>query len=291
MSGIWLPNPPLTHRKGEFSRMKQTETYMSSLRGESPEVSEALWLSLFLTEIKRQAELGSRYIKRAWTRAMSEGAKSNDNMVWGDLQAALFSAIRIQRILKPNVRSFPRDTKEARQAQAEHRGKRLRELLEIDETSPLFLTKDVRDACEHFDEKLDAVVMEGTASLIDWHIILDGKMLQAPHPPVDGMALSSDLRAFYPRGGILRFSAQYNLDLFALDVAFINLLEPEGVQKAQKQLKENIRGSMTFGASQYVYLLPEETEDARVKEWMEIRESAGVPVPRSLGDIRFRRES
>ena len=81
------------------------------------------------------------------------------------------------------------------------------------------------------------------------------------------------------------------MDLFALDVAFINLLEPEGVQKAQKQLKENIRGSMTFGASQYVYLLPEETEDARVKEWMEIRESAGVPVPRSLGDIRFRRES
>jgi hypothetical protein len=272
--------------------MKQTEIYMSSISGETPAVTEALWLNVFLAELRRQAELGSRYIKRAWTRAMSEDVKSNDNMVWGDLQAALFSAIVIQRILKPGpVRPFPKETRAARQSQADHRGRRLRELLRVEETSPLFLSKDVRDACEHFDEKLDAAILEGKASLVDWHISLDGKMLQAPPEPKEWRELSADLRAFYPRGGILRFSAKYELDIFNLDVAFLNLLEDDGVEKARAELKEVIQGSMTFGASQYIYLMSEENEDLRVQQWMDVREAAGAPVPRALGEARFRRET
>jgi hypothetical protein len=270
--------------------MKTTEIYMSSISGGTPETTEALWLNVYLTEIRRQAELGSRYIKRAWTRAMSDGLRSDDNMVWGDLQAALFSAIVIQRIMKPGpVRSQPKSTKAARQQQADHRGNRLRELLGIDDSWPLFLAKDVRDACEHFDEKLDSVVLDGMVSLVDWHISHDGKMLQTPPQPVAGRELAADLRAFYPRGGILRFSARYELDIFNLDVAFLNLLEEDGVTAAQASLKEGLEGPITFGASQYVYLMSEENEDLRVKEWLDVRDEAGTPVPRTLARRRFPR--
>ncbi|AOT06072.1 hypothetical protein ASPU41_21775 (plasmid) [Arthrobacter sp. U41] len=251
-----------------------------------------MWLGVFLTEIERQAELGSRYIKRAWTRAMSEGTKSDDTMVWGDLQAALFSAIVIQRILKPGkVRPHPKETRVTRQAQAEYRGNRLRELLRINDSWPLFLAKDVRDACEHFDEKLDSVILDGTASLVDWHISHDGKMLQTPPQSAAAQEVAADLRAFYPRGGILRFSAKYELDVFNLDVAFLNLLEPEGVAAAQARLREDLEGPMTFGSTQYIYLMSEEHEDLRVNQWLDIRGQAGVPVPTSFAARRFPRDS
>ena len=270
--------------------MRQPEIFMSSISGGTPESTEALWLDVFLTEIKRQAELGSRYIKRAWTRAMSDDVRSDDIMVWGDLQAALFSAIVIQRILKPGpVRSHPKASRAARQQQADHRGERLRDVLGIDDSWPLFLAKDVRDACEHFDEKLDAVVLDGIVSLIDWHISRDGKMLQKPPHPKPGQEMSADLRAFYPRGGILRFSACYELDIFNLDVAFLNLLEEDGVKAAQATLKEVMEGPMTFGSSQYFYLMSEENEDQRVQEWLDVREQAGAPIPRNLAARRFPR--
>jgi hypothetical protein len=270
--------------------MTPPEIFMRSMSGGTPETTEALWLGVFLTEIRRQAELGSRYIKRAWTRAMSEGIKSDDTMVWGDLQAALFSAIVIQRILKPGpVRPYPKETRVTRQTQAEYRGNRLRELLRIDDSWPLFLAKDVRDACEHFDEKLDSVILDGMASLVDWHISHDGKMLQTPPQPAAGQEMAADLRAFYPRGGILRFSARYELDVFNLDVAFLNLLEPEGVTAAQARLNEDLEGPMTFGSTQYIYLMSEEHEDLRVKQWLDIREQAGAPVPTSLAAKRFPR--
>ncbi|GGH94698.1 hypothetical protein ACFFGR_02620 [Arthrobacter liuii] len=272
--------------------MATTEIFMRSLSGGTPETTEALWLDAFLVEIQRQAELGSRYIKRAWTRAMAEGTPSNDTMVWGDLQAALFAAIVVQRILQPGpVRQHPRATKESRQQHADYRGSRLRELLRVDDSWPLFLAKDVRDACEHFDEKLDAVVLDGMVSLVDWHISHDGKMLQTPPRPVEGQKMAADLRCFYPRGGLLRFSARYTLDIFNLDVAFLNLLEDDGVERVRTALREGIQGPMVFGSTQYVYLMSEENEDLRVKEWMDVRETAGVPVPRTLGEVRFRRET
>ncbi|MBP1235235.1 hypothetical protein JOE40_000703 [Arthrobacter sp. PvP102] len=222
---------------------------------------------------------------------MSDGVASNDNMVWGDLQAALFSAIVIQRILKPgHVRPYPKESRVARQTQADHRGARLRELLEIDDSWPLFLAKDVRDACEHFDEKLDAVVLDGMVSLIDWHISHDGKLLQTPPAPTNGQKLAADLRAFYPRGGILRFSAQYELDIFNLDVAFLNLLEPEGVDRAEAKLAASVEGPMMYGSTQYIYLMSEEHEDLRVNQWLAVREQAGVPVATSLAAKRFPRE-
>lgn len=271
--------------------MATTEIFMRSLIGGTSETTEALWLDVFLVEIERQAQLGSRYIRRAWVRAMSEGTASNDTMVWGDLQAALFAAIVIQRILQPgNVRPFPKATRGARQRQADYRGQRLRELLDVDESWPLFLAKDVRDACEHFDEKLDAVVMdEARVSLVDWHISHDGKMLQAPPQPEEGQKMAADLRAFYPRGGLLRFSARYTLDLFNLDVAFLNLLDEVGISRARAVLKSDVEGPVLYGSSQYVYLMSEEYEDRRVEEWMDVREQAGVPVPRTLGEVRFRR--
>lgn len=263
---------------------------MQSISGGTPESTEALWLDVFLVEIQRQAELGSRYIKRAWTRAMSEGTSSNDTLVWGDLQAALFAAIVVQRILKPGpVRPHPKATRDCRQQHADYRGQRLRELLGVDDSWPLFLAKDVRDACEHFDEKLDAVVLDGMVSLVDWHISHDGKMLQKPPHPEAGQVMAADLRAFYPRGGILRFSARYELDIFNLDVAFLNLLEDDGVKQARAALRDDIEGPMTFGSSQYVYLMSEENEDHRVQEWLDVREQAGAPIPRTLAVSRFPR--
>lgn len=213
-------------------------------------------------------------------------------MVWGDLQAALFSAIVIQRTLKPGpVRSHPKETRDARQKHAEHRGNRLRELLRIDESWSLFLAKDVRDACEHFDEKLDSVILGGAASLVDWHISHDGKMLQTPPEPIDGQEVAADLRAFYPRGGMLRFSAKYELDIFNLDVAFLNLLAPEGVDAAAARLKENLAGPMAFGATQYIYLMSEENEDIRLKQWLDVHERAGSALPSALAAKRFHRDT
>ncbi|MFE4197263.1 hypothetical protein ACFRJ9_15475 [Paenarthrobacter sp. NPDC056912] len=259
-----------------------SEVLVSSISGTAPETTEALWLGVFLAEIKRQAELGSRYVKRAWTRAMSGEVKSNDNIVWGDLQAALFSAIVIQRILKPGpVRGTPKETHAERKRQAEHRGNRLRELLSIEENSPLFFSKDVRDACEHFDEKMDAVVLDGTASIIDWHISLDGRIPQSLPHDTPGQPRATDLRAFFPRGGVLRFSAKYQLDLFALDIAFLRLLE-EDLPAGEAALQELKSGPMTYGAAQYVRFMPEQTEDARIEHWLLLREKAGMPVPSAL---------
>lgn len=71
----------------------------------------------------------------------------------------------------------------------------------------------------------------------------------------------------------------------------MNLLAPEGVDAAAARLKENLAGPMAFGATQYIYLMSEENEDIRLKQWLDVHEQAGSALPSALAAKPFHRDT
>ncbi|MDQ0768199.1 hypothetical protein QF031_000948 [Pseudarthrobacter defluvii] len=146
-----------------------------SVSGATAEITEALQLAVYVDELGRQAEIASRYLTRAWLRAMRPETDTHDAMVWGDLQACLFACIVIQRMLQPGAAfRHPEATRAHRQKRLKERSLRLNELLQLDDDFPVLKVREIRNAFEHFDEGLDTLVLAGRASFIDWHISRDG---------------------------------------------------------------------------------------------------------------------
>ncbi|MDJ0463002.1 hypothetical protein [Streptomyces sp. H27-C3] len=87
------------------------------------------------------------------------GRTPPDPMLWIPLEAFLMFAAKVSKMLKPVKldQGRPKDSKPEQQKaydRRKFRGERLRALLEVDDSSPV-LDRRVRDASEHFDERLD----------------------------------------------------------------------------------------------------------------------------------------
>ncbi|MDJ0318671.1 MULTISPECIES: hypothetical protein [Arthrobacter] len=250
---------------------------LRSISGETEEITQALQLSVYVEELGRQAEIASRFLTRAWLRAMRPETDTHDTMVWGDLQASLFACIVIQRMVQPNDASHhPKSTRTQRQQRLTERSHQLNDILQLDEDFPVLNVRKIRNAFEHFDGELDALVLAGRPSIVDWHISKDGLSLRTP-PGQDG-PVTQALRVFYPSGGTLHFGDLF-LDLFSMDCALLQLRD-ERVPKALKELKaKSATGPKLFGAPQLIHLIPPEKTEPRLAEWLKVREEIGHAVP------------
>jgi hypothetical protein len=250
-----------------------------SLKGSDPVASEALRDLVYLDELDRQAGIVSTNVAFAWRRAAS-GCSQTDAKVWSALQAALFAAIIVQRILHPGgVRQYPHHTTQQESRDfAQMRGQRLRDLLgEVADAEIIRLTKGVRDPFEHVDERLDQIMTPDAIALSDWYISA-GKALVTPEAGVDSGGYG--LRVFYPEGGFLYFGHE-RLDLYRLDLAMLQLRAAIGT--AQDDLQEKVRGLNTFGGSQLVDLLSEGRAHERAEGWLAERRRLGHGLSRPMG--------
>ncbi|MFF8855650.1 hypothetical protein [Streptomyces althioticus] len=259
--------------------LQQRRIPMRSLKGANPVASEALRDMVYLDELDRQAGIVNNSIAFAWRRAAAE-CSPTDAKVWSALQAALFAAIIVQRILHPGgVRQYPhhKTPKESRDF-ARRRGQRLRDLLgEIADAEIIRLTKEVRDPFEHVDERLDQLMTPDAVALSDWYISA-GKALLTPENGLGTVGYG--LRVFYPDGGFLYFGRE-KLDLYQLDLAMLQLRAAIGA--AQGDLQKKIRGRNMFGGSQLVDLLPEGHGHRRTEYWLAERQRLGHGLTRPTG--------
>jgi hypothetical protein len=247
---------------------------MRSIQGGSEESTQALRLQFYLDELKRQSEIASSSLTRGWIRAVQPDVAEDDAAVWGDLQSALFAAIVIRRILDPAGVSFkPKETHNIRQAAAKRRGAKLRELLQITESSALLKVANVRDSFEHFDERLDGVFLNKRASLVDWRISEDGIRVKTPRDT--DVPAGEALRQFFPASGTLHFG-DTDLDLFALDRALLELSEK--VTRASEELAPSKVGPYTYGLFDKEYFDLPDRANARVRDWFNFRAKHGNPI-------------
>ena len=88
----------------------------------------------------------------------------------------------------------------------ENRGKKLRQAFELDESSPLY-NRDLRNAWEHFDERLDVYLLENDAGfffpgcIIDSHTLADdsvGHIFKLLDPEAECLVLMSKKFFFMP---------------------------------------------------------------------------------------------
>lgn len=240
--------------------------FMHSVLGGTEASTEALQLRYYLEELKRQSEMASRSITRGWTRAVHPETPSNDAIVWGDLQSALFASIVVCRILQP-VGVWKH------QDRAEQRGAKLRQLLHIDGGSALFSVRKVRNSFEHFDERLDAAFVAKRASLIDWHISKDGVRLRTPEE--SQVPVGEALRQFFPGSGRLHFGED-GLDLFALDCALLELTSKAAT--LCDELAAQSEGPFTFGVFKSDVFDSPSSANARLRQWFRFRAEIGNPV-------------
>jgi hypothetical protein len=250
---------------------------LRSVSGETEEITQALQLGVYVEELGRQAEIASRFLSRAWLRAMRPETDTHDTTVWGDLQASLFACIVIQRMVQPgSAFRHPEATRAQRQQRLNERSQQLNDILQLDENFPVLKVREIRNAFEHFDEGLDALILAGRSSIVDWHISKDGLSMRTP-PGQDGPVLQA-LRVFYPAAGTLHFGDLF-LDLFSMDCALLQLKD-ERVPRALKELKaKSSTGPKRFGASQLIHLVPQEQVEPRLAEWLRVREETGNAVP------------
>lgn len=100
------------------------------LQAQDPVTTEALRINVFVQEVRRQADTAIR----ALDRAMLGGLQTDDPTDWsvfGDIQAMLFSAIIVNRILWPTKAPGKKSENKARVAEiqrlADDRGRKLRD--------------------------------------------------------------------------------------------------------------------------------------------------------------------
>ncbi|GIG85100.1 hypothetical protein Pen02_00360 [Plantactinospora endophytica] len=242
---------------------------LASINFPEAQAREAATQSLYLDELGRQARLANDGIAHALTLGQTT-PDTRDPSVWAALQSALFASIVVARLLKPITKcKYPGMTYSQTKQYAENRGTALMSLLDIDPSSPLFSVFNVRNAFEHYDEKLDSHIVSDIACLSDWYIS-DGIALATPADSTNP-ARAVGLRVFYPGGGLLIFDSTM-LDLFALDVALLDLRVQ--VRDKREELRQRIRGRALYGGHVVVRLLPPDRADSRHAEWQAVRTAA-----------------
>lgn len=142
----------------------------------------------------------------------------------------------------------------------------------------MFAVADVRHPLEHFDERLDEVIMRGVVGVSDWYVshgLIAQSVGGGKHPPAAG------LRVFVAPAGLLMFDDK-QLDLFALDFA---LMELRGqIESARARLDERAArgGRNLFGGDRLVRISSSKWQE-RTRAFLEQRARHGEPFdPRGL---------
>ncbi|MCX5301000.1 hypothetical protein OG898_31815 [Streptomyces sp. NBC_00193] len=111
---------------------------------------------VYLTWLARDIRYAQVALLEIRTRA---GQTPPDPLVWIPLETFLMFSAKVSKMLKPvgldNGRPKKAGPKQDAYDRRKYRGECLRALLGVDDASPL-LDRKVRDASEHFDERLDA---------------------------------------------------------------------------------------------------------------------------------------
>ncbi len=145
---------------------------------------------VYVEEIARQSRVFSDALGRAVALGLS--ADASDDAPWGYLQGALFASVVVCRLLNPSRRvhrTYEGMTRAESQSFSDDRGSPLRRLLDIDDDEPLLQRLvTVRDALEHFDERLDAVMATSPSSLCDRYISDGVALVTSDSPAQDGPA-------------------------------------------------------------------------------------------------------
>lgn len=241
---------------------------MTSIVDGAPGSSEAQPLVFYLTVLGEQALIALRHLLAIWEvegdsgdlEVWNQRESIDETLVWSHLQGAMFAGVIVARMLDPRVQKpskrasgAQRELQKRKQEVADERSVRLCELLEIDKDSPLLQIRKIRDAIEHFDEKIDELVIAGdVASVSDFHISAGACFAEVPAEglPGHGGYRHVTMRQFAPDIGILFFGSEA-IDLFAYETALHNLLAklPEAFDDALAGSESGAR----YGASRLVH--------------------------------------
>jgi|GEM_PF-3865210 len=243
-------------------------------------------LSWYLTVLGEQSRLALLHLTRLWA---IEGdppdptvwiqARRSDvvEMIWAEIQGALFAGIVVSRILDPRA---VRGNSEL-QLRAHERGDALRTLLSVADDSALLSVGEVRDAFEHLDERMDRVVHAGDVVSVSDLAINWGGCFESLRPgEADGRGgmRHVNMRAFAPDAGYLIYDDK-RLDLWAWEVELHNLLiEIRDVHKAQPARDRRA----PYGAAKPMHWSPDEVaaRQERIHEIRALLHSEGDWMPR-----------
>lgn len=223
---------------------------MRASKGATEDASAALAEEMYLIELDRQARIFNRSFFDAMRAALVTG---DDEECWRHLQASLFAAIIVNRLVDPvGVLGAGWATKAEGRAVAETRSRRLRELVGLPDPEaselPVYAVRNVRNAMEHIDERLDRIAQSGAElSMSDWYVS-DGRLLVvtgADHKT----APTGGLRSFVATAGRLFFNDE-SVDMFELDLQMLAIRN--NIREAMPGVKSRLRGRFTFGGTQVV---------------------------------------
>lgn len=188
----------------------------------------------YLGELARQADI----FDRSFSDAMASAAQEDVLGVWRHLQAALFSGIIVNRLLR---------SEGARNRKlADPRAARLRSLIGLADTddTPLLTLHEIRNDLEHIDERLDERLSDqSTVSLADFYLS-DGFYLMSGSGS-GGNHVFAGLRAFNPNLGLLHFDHR-SINMFALDLDMLRL--KHNAREAQHKERLKVHGRQPFSA-------------------------------------------
>jgi hypothetical protein len=208
---------------------------------------------------------------------MVSSKRHDTEAIWADLQACLFAAIVVERILRPNLQTIRANggrTKPESRAYAAQRSRDLLDLLEIPDDAAMFAVANVRDPLEHFDERIDSAALSGAASVTDWYVS-HGAIARTP-AGVPKEQASLGLRVFVAPLGLLLFDDQ-QLDLFALDISLLALRA--NMPDAREKLRNShpSAGRYYFGSGQLVSIGAEHWQQ-RLGAFLVKRTELGHPL-------------
>lgn len=225
-----------------------------------------------MRELHRQARLASQGIGQAFLLAQRQDKATND-LVWSELQGALFASIVVCRVLDPRgeVRKHSGLSKRQAQGHAVERARRLRVLLDVEDDVPVFAQlRTVRDSLEHFDERLDAMLATRPNALTDLHIS-SGAMLLTTDGFAPGEPHAYSLRTYWPEGGWLIFDG-HELDLIRLDDGLVNL---QARISAMPKEEPAAGVHVTHGPWRTVQPMSAEDAQRRCQAWLDMRQQSG----------------
>lgn len=238
---------------------------VSAYKGETDDATAALHERMYLGELDRQARIFNQSFFEAMTAAL---VIDDADECWRQMQGALFAAIIVSRLVDPReVHGWPGVTPKEAKGIAMDRADRIRQLVGLpgpsECESPIYAVRDVRDAMEHFDERLDRIVNTGDeASVSDWY--LSNGMLSVTVKTEDPLRTPLGLRAFLPTAGMLFFNDQ-PLNMFQLDLDMFALRN--NIVEARTELEPRLKGPFNFGGPQVVEFSDAATRLAALGTW------------------------
>ena len=227
----------------------------SVVGSDEPQTAQAAADLWFLTVLGEQARLALSHLLRVWQwegeppdPAVWYRKDVESEVVWGDLQGALFAGIVIDRVLRAPK---PKKNPTSAEVQKRTRAERLRALLEVPENSPLLKIADVRNSMEHLDERMDSIIADpDIASVTDAAISRGGLWFRS----VEAEDVAEDenssrhvaMRIFSPEMGLLIYDNDL-IDLWAWEAALHGLLVQ--IRGAQDGAAKRLRGRARYGTS------------------------------------------